>query len=116
MVDAERSLWRAVLAQAFDDAEIAPNCSDIEFEPWESARARQYLRADSPQEAEHLHIVCGYAQIPADRLICWARQRYAVDEASEVKEVKEIEEVKDESTFDCEVSRVPLSPLPPLLP
>jgi len=118
----ESRLWRAVLEQAFADAEVAPNCGDIAFEPFESAAARQYLRADNPKEAEHLLIVCDFASIPADRLILWARRRYPLvpvtdlDEVSEVREVKEIEEVKDRSAVDSEGPSNPLLPLRPSLP
>jgi hypothetical protein len=76
MSDPERSLWRAVLVQAFEDAEMAPNGDESGSEPFESSRARQYLRADNFKEAEHLHLVCEFADIPADRVISWARERY----------------------------------------
>jgi hypothetical protein len=76
MSDPERSLWRAVLAQAFEDAETAANSDESGSEPFESSRARQYLRADNFKEAEHLHLVCEFADISADRVISWARERY----------------------------------------
>lgn len=76
MSDPERSLWRAVLVQAFEDAEMTPNGDENGSEPFESSRARQYLRADNFKEAEHLHLVCEFADIPADRVISWARERY----------------------------------------
>ncbi len=72
----EKKVWRAVLTQAFEDAEMAPNGDESGSEPFESWRARQYLRADNPKEAEHLKLVCEFAEIPADRVISWARQRY----------------------------------------
>ena len=118
----ERKVWRAVLTQAFEDAELAPNDEGIALETLECSRAREYLRADNLEEAEHLRLVCDYAEIPADRLILWARRRYAampsveLGEVREVKDVKDIQEVKDESAFDGEVSCGPLFPLPPLLP
>jgi len=72
----ENKVWRAVLTQAFEDAETSPNGDESAPEPSECSRARQYLRADNLKEAEHLKLVCEYAEIPADRVILWARQRY----------------------------------------
>lgn len=74
----ELKLWRGVLAQAYADAEMLPNGDEIAAQPFESAAARQYLRADNPKEAEHLQIVCEFADVPADRLISWARRRYSL--------------------------------------
>lgn len=76
MSDPERSLWRAVLTQAFEDAETAANSDESGSEPFESSRARQYLRAESLEEDEHLRLVCEFADIPADRVILRARERY----------------------------------------
>ena len=76
MSDPERSLWQAVLTQAFEDAEMTPIGDETGAEPFESLRARQYLRADNLKEVEHLKRVCEYADIPADRVISWARQHY----------------------------------------
>lgn len=76
MSDSERSLWRAVLAQAFEDAEMASNGDEGGWEPFECSRARQYLRADNPEESEYLKLICECAEIPADRVISWARRRY----------------------------------------
>jgi len=78
MVDVERSLWRAVLAQAFDDAEMVRNEEGVVASPFQARQARLYLRADDPKEVENLETVCGYAEIPSDRLIFWARGRYEV--------------------------------------
>ena len=79
MCDAERKLWRAVLGQAYEDAEGLPSadetCAD---EPLETLRARCYLRADSPFEAADLAMVCAFANLPADRIILWARQRFTL--------------------------------------
>ncbi|SRR5216684_3779651 len=50
----ERKLWRAVLTQAFEDAEMTPVGEEAEGEPLEAPRARRYLRADSPFEAQDL--------------------------------------------------------------
>jgi hypothetical protein len=77
MGDAERNLWRAVLGQAYEDAEMVPVGDDIVAEPLEASQARCYLRADSAFDAANLVIVCQFAGIPADRLILWARQRFA---------------------------------------
>jgi hypothetical protein len=76
MSDAERSLWRAVLNQAYEDAEIASPGDETGSEPFEASRARRYLRADSPHEAENLALVCEFADMPVDRVILWARQHY----------------------------------------
>ena len=82
----ERKLWRAVLEQAFTDAELAA-CSEAEagslaaagegaFEPHERLQARRYLRADSAHERASLDLVCDFADVPLDRVIPWARRRY----------------------------------------
>ncbi len=76
MGDAERKVWRAVLGQAHEDAEMTPIAEETATEPLESMRARRYLRADSPFEAANLKLVCEFADIPADRVFLWARQRY----------------------------------------
>ena len=67
----ERKLWRAVLEQAYEDAEL-PQCEQGRAR----IRARRYLRADSPREEAALKSVCEFAEVPADRLIPWARRRY----------------------------------------
>jgi hypothetical protein len=71
----ENKLWRAVLQQAFDDAEH-PESVDPDFEPRWRSQARRYLRADLSYEAAALALVCDYADVPADRVISWARRRY----------------------------------------
>ena len=76
MITPEKKVWRAVLTQAFEDAEMAPNGGESGSEPFECARAREYLRADNLKEAEHLKLVCEYAEVPADRVISRARLRY----------------------------------------
>jgi hypothetical protein len=79
----ERKLWRAVLEQAYDDAEL-PACSadaageGTDFEPVERKQARRFLRADSPHEQASLELVCDFADVPADRVIPWARRRYPI--------------------------------------
>lgn len=72
----EKKVWRAVLTQAFEDAEMATASDENGSELFERSRARQYLRADNLEEAEHLKLVCEYAEVPADRVISWARRRY----------------------------------------
>ncbi|HET8923827.1 MAG TPA: hypothetical protein VFN26_12640 [Candidatus Acidoferrum sp.] len=74
----ERKLWRAVLLQAYEDAEMTPVGDGSPLEPFECTRARRYLRADSSHEAENLKLVCDFADIPADRVYLWARRRYPI--------------------------------------
>ncbi len=76
MSDGERSLWRAVLEQAYEDAEMLAPEDGTAAEPLECARARRFLRADSSYEKENLELVCEFADVPADRVYLWARQRY----------------------------------------
>ena len=76
MSEGERSLWRSVLNQAYEDAEMTPVGDGTVPEPFECTRARRYLRADSSHEAGNLKLVCDFADIPADRVYLWARQRY----------------------------------------
>lgn len=71
----ERKLWRAVLEQAYADAELL-QCERTGFEQHARVLARKYLRADTLREAADLELVCDFADIPADRLIPWARRRY----------------------------------------
>jgi hypothetical protein len=73
----ERKLWRAVLTQAFDDAEMTPIEGEPVAEPMEASQARCYLRGDSPFEAADLKLVCDFAELPADRVILSARRKYA---------------------------------------
>jgi hypothetical protein len=79
----EKKIWRAVLTQAFEDAEATANGDADGSETFACMQARQYLRADSPQEAGHLKLVCEYAEIPADRVMLWARQRYRAEASIE---------------------------------
>ncbi len=76
MAEPERSVWRAVLTQAYQDAEMAPLCDEIGADPIECTKARRFLRADSPFEAASLAFVCEFADLPADRIFSWARRRY----------------------------------------
>jgi hypothetical protein len=78
----ERKVWRAVLGQAYADAE-SPPFSDGSEEAMERTIARRFLRADSVDEKEILEIVCGFADVPADRVILWARRRYPLEQAIE---------------------------------
>jgi hypothetical protein len=70
----ERKVWRAVLEQAYLDAEITIFVDETEV--LEHIFATRFLRADSPEEAAVLKMVCDFAEIPWDRLIPWARKRY----------------------------------------
>ena len=83
MGESEHKLWRAVLEQAYEDAEMQSVGEDPGYEPLDCERARRYLRADSPYESENLKLVCEFADVPADRVILWARKRYPVKEAIE---------------------------------
>jgi hypothetical protein len=76
MSDGERRLWRAVLEQAYEDAEMHAIGDGSATEPFACARARRYLRAGSSYEKENLELVCEFADVPADRVYLWARQRY----------------------------------------
>jgi hypothetical protein len=78
----DRKLWRAVLEQAFDDAEL-PKCDETGFEPVARKQARRFLRADSPHEQANLELVCDFADIPADRVIPWACKRYPISRLGE---------------------------------
>jgi len=77
ILTAERRLWRGVLRQAYADAEL-PLEVDAEDELFiDQDRARRFLRADTPSEAEELKLVCDFADVPFDRVVLWARARYA---------------------------------------
>ncbi len=67
-----------MLTQAMEDAEMTPVADETAVEPLEASRARRYLRADSPFEAEDLKLVCDFADLPADRVFLWARRQYPV--------------------------------------
>jgi hypothetical protein len=77
----ERKLWRAVLEQAYEDAELRSIDGEAGTEPFASVRARRYLRAESPFEDKNLKLVCEFADVPADRVVLWARQHYPVEQA-----------------------------------
>jgi hypothetical protein len=72
---AENRLWRAVLEQAYEDAE-QPQMADG-VDPQVSVRARRYLRADPGTETEDLKLVCDFAEVPYDRVVSFARKRYS---------------------------------------
>jgi len=78
----ERKVWRAVLGQAYADAE-SPSLSDGSEEAMERTIARRFLRGDGVDEKEILEIVCGFADMPADRVILWARRRYPLEQTIE---------------------------------
>ena len=75
MVDAERQLWRAVLGQAYEDAEL-PLMKDGS-EPRERTLGREFLRADDVHMVKWLKVACQRADLPFDRVVKWARERYA---------------------------------------
>jgi hypothetical protein len=72
----ENKLWRAVLEQAYEDAEMWADLDVAIASPGDRLKAQRYLRADSVHEAMGLATVCDYADVPADRVILWARSRY----------------------------------------
>ena len=74
VITPELKLWRAVLEQAYVDAEL-PLSSDGS-ESMERTLARRFLRADGASEAKDLNRVCEFADVPADRVMLWARKRY----------------------------------------
>ena len=78
IITPELKVWRAVLEQAYQDAELSAGPEAEGGESSECTKARRYLRADSPHEAENLKLVCDFADVPADRVILWARRRYPV--------------------------------------
>jgi hypothetical protein len=74
----EEKLWRAVLGQAYADAECAPGEVETDdIEPADRSSARRFLRADTPLDAETLSVICDSAEVPCDRVVLWARRRYA---------------------------------------
>ena len=79
----ENRVWRAVLQQAFEDAESSPGAAEAQCEPIEAVRARRYLRADSPFEEGDLRLVCDFAELPADRVIASARRKFSPESSSE---------------------------------
>jgi hypothetical protein len=82
LLTAENRLWRAVLEQAYVDAESGPDAGDAQADDdagdgsHECIRARCYLRGDSKPDAAALTSVCDFAEVPADRVLNWARRNY----------------------------------------
>jgi hypothetical protein len=80
VLTAEHRLWRAVLEQAYVDAESGPDASDAQADDGDGSheclRARCYLRGDSKPDAAALDAVCSFAEVPADRVLNWARRNY----------------------------------------
>jgi len=76
IITPELKVWRAVLEHAYQDAELSGGPEADGEESSECGKARRYLRADSPHEAANLKLVCDFADLPADRVISWARRRY----------------------------------------
>jgi hypothetical protein len=80
LLTAENRLWRAVLEQAYVDAETGPDAGDANTDAGDGSheclRARCYLRGDSKPDAAALVAVCGFAEVPADRVLHWARRNY----------------------------------------
>lgn len=97
MLVPELKLWRAVLEQAYADAELPP-VSDSKSAAARQIRAQRFLRAASPQAAASLHLVCELAHVPFDRLVLWARKKYP-NNPREIISTEEIEEMdpRDES-------------------
>lgn len=71
----EHRLWRAVLQQAYEDAE-QPQMADG-VDPEARACAQRYLRADADAEIDQLKLVCNFAEVPFDRVVSFARKQYA---------------------------------------
>jgi len=79
MLTPEQRLWRAVLGQAYADAEPAPDeIAMDDFKPIKRMKAQRFLRADTPHEAASLAVICDFAEVPYDRVVGWARERHAV--------------------------------------
>lgn len=98
VLTAERRLWRGVLSQALADAELPVGVESEEELLIERIRARRFLRADAPEEEEGLRLVCDYAEVPFDRVVTWARKRYARPTQRDLmkvqaREAKEVEEI-----------------------
>jgi hypothetical protein len=75
---AERRLWRGVLEQAYADAEMVLGVDADDELFIDQDRARRFLRADTPSEEEGLKLVCDFADVPFDRVVLWAKKRYAL--------------------------------------
>ena len=96
----ERKLWRAVLAQAWADANANTSSSqdgEGKVTPATRAIARRFLRAASAGEANLLALVCELADVPYDRVVLWARQRLPLELADDER-LEEI--IAEEATAD----------------
>jgi len=80
VITPERKLWRAVLGQAYVDAEQPPRQDGSA--PPHRAKARAFLRASEPLEAGVLRMVCELAAVPCDRVVLWARKQYPLARCS----------------------------------
>jgi hypothetical protein len=74
VITPERKLWRAVLGQAYADAQ-QPLLADGS-EPLGRTCAREFFRADEPLEEAILRLMCELAAVPYDRVVLWARKQY----------------------------------------
>ena len=83
IITPELKVWRAVLEQAYQDAELSAGLAADGPGSSECTKARRYLRADSRHEAASLKLVCDFADVPADRVILWARRHYPVEQVFE---------------------------------
>lgn len=98
----ERKIWRAVLEQAYADAEGA---AEVDPNSGTAIRtiARRFLRAAGPYEAQILARICDFAEVPYDRVVLWARQRYP----SEPAEPESLEEIIADEFMALELSDSP---------
>jgi hypothetical protein len=74
LITPEKKVWRAVLQQAYEDAELPLSLDGSEV--MERTLARRFLRADGASETADLELVCDFADVPLDRLLLWARRSY----------------------------------------
>jgi hypothetical protein len=71
-----QKIWRHVLKQVYADAELPLGAEHDEELFVQQELARSILRADTEDEEACLKLVCGFAGVPYDRVVLWARQRY----------------------------------------
>ena len=126
VLTAERRLWRGVLNQAYADAEFSVGVESEDELFIEQARARRFLRGDTPGEKEELRLICDYAEVPFDRVVTWARKHYAPPtrqdlKKAEARDAKEVEEIvkavndREAITFAMSEFSSPLHPVSHLL-
>jgi hypothetical protein len=73
----EQEIWRRVLKMMYGHAELPLSAGqDEEVLFIQQDIARRLLRADTEDEEELLKLICGYASVPCDRVIHWARARF----------------------------------------